>query len=226
MAVDIEKERAVETFKSLIQISVAGFKMLALLNGGAANVHGAESGQFLAEPYQASLNWEGIAALSSAAIALCAFGVTIWQVRTSQKHNRLSVKPFLTTWRDFDLDTHHYSIQLLNNGVGPAVINSFNIIVDGKAIPGRPSDLVENALKLLFPGCNYVSYHSYVGPGYIMSPKEQRHLVEIRFSSPNIPTPDQVKQNIERARLIIDYESIYAEKYCLDSDELRFMNRP
>jgi hypothetical protein len=36
VAVDIEKERAVETFKSLIQISVAGFKMLALFNGGAA----------------------------------------------------------------------------------------------------------------------------------------------------------------------------------------------
>ena len=36
MAVDIEKERAVETFKSLIQISDAGFKLLTLLNGGAA----------------------------------------------------------------------------------------------------------------------------------------------------------------------------------------------
>jgi hypothetical protein len=36
VAVDIERERAVETFKSLIQISDAGFKLLTLLNGGAA----------------------------------------------------------------------------------------------------------------------------------------------------------------------------------------------
>ena len=36
MAVDIEKERVLETFKSLIQISLEGFKVLALLNGGAA----------------------------------------------------------------------------------------------------------------------------------------------------------------------------------------------
>src|SRR5574341_572110 len=33
---DIQKEHAIETFKSLIQISVEGLKLLALLNGGAA----------------------------------------------------------------------------------------------------------------------------------------------------------------------------------------------
>jgi hypothetical protein len=33
---DIQKEHAVESYKSLISISVEGFKFLALLNGGAA----------------------------------------------------------------------------------------------------------------------------------------------------------------------------------------------
>ena len=33
---DISKEHAVETFKSLVQISLEGLKLLALLNGGAA----------------------------------------------------------------------------------------------------------------------------------------------------------------------------------------------
>jgi hypothetical protein len=33
---NIEHERAVETYKLLIQISLACFKLLALLNGGAA----------------------------------------------------------------------------------------------------------------------------------------------------------------------------------------------
>ncbi len=36
MDLDVGKEHAVETFKSLIQISVEGLKLLALLNGGAA----------------------------------------------------------------------------------------------------------------------------------------------------------------------------------------------
>lgn len=36
MPPDIHKEHAVETYKSLIQISVEGMKLLALLNGGAA----------------------------------------------------------------------------------------------------------------------------------------------------------------------------------------------
>jgi hypothetical protein len=34
--VDISKEHAVETFKSLVQISLEGLKLLALFNGGAA----------------------------------------------------------------------------------------------------------------------------------------------------------------------------------------------
>jgi hypothetical protein len=33
---DIRKEHAIETYKSLVQISVEGMKLLALLNGGAA----------------------------------------------------------------------------------------------------------------------------------------------------------------------------------------------
>ena len=33
---DIRKEHAIETYKSLIQVSVEGMKLLALLNGGAA----------------------------------------------------------------------------------------------------------------------------------------------------------------------------------------------
>jgi hypothetical protein len=33
---DIRKEHALETYKSLIQVSVEGMKLLALLNGGAA----------------------------------------------------------------------------------------------------------------------------------------------------------------------------------------------
>lgn len=36
MAPDIRKEHALETYRSLIQISMEGMKLLALLNGGAA----------------------------------------------------------------------------------------------------------------------------------------------------------------------------------------------
>ncbi len=36
MTSDFQTEHAIETYKSLVQISVAGLKLLALLNGGAA----------------------------------------------------------------------------------------------------------------------------------------------------------------------------------------------
>lgn len=36
MTSDLQAQHAIETYKSLVQISVAGLKLLALLNGGAA----------------------------------------------------------------------------------------------------------------------------------------------------------------------------------------------
>src|SRR3990170_387884 len=36
MAMDFEDERKLETFRSLIQISLSGLRLLAILNGGAA----------------------------------------------------------------------------------------------------------------------------------------------------------------------------------------------
>jgi hypothetical protein len=78
------------------------------------------------------LSWEAVAALASVVIAFCAFVLTVWQVVTTRRHNRLSVKPFLTTWTDSDYDENRYGIKLINNGVGPALIKSFTIEVDGK----------------------------------------------------------------------------------------------
>jgi hypothetical protein len=167
------------------------------------------------------LSWEAVAALASVVIAFCAFVLTVWQVVTTRRHNRLSVKPFLTTWTDSDYDENRYGIELTNNGVGPALIKSFTIEVDGKKVSGEVSDQVKNALKILFPQREYTSSQSYVGLGYMMSAKEKRHLVDVQFTGNNLPKPDEVLQKLKRARLVIDYESIYREKYCLDTDEFK-----
>jgi len=45
-------------------------------------------------------SFEGIGAIASAIIALCAFVLTIFQFCSTKKHNLLSVKPRLTSWLD------------------------------------------------------------------------------------------------------------------------------
>ncbi len=160
-------------------------------------------------------------ALASVIVASCALGFTIWQGMQTRRHNILSVKPHLGTWTDSQPDKRLYTIELLNNGIGPALIKNFSIYVDDRLVDGYEdgTKAIKKALKILFPNYTYDSYRSYVGPGYMMAPKESRTLVRVQFTGKLTPPPEEVDRTINRAKLIINYESIYEEAFRLDSSE-------
>lgn len=170
---------------------------------------------------EVNLSWEEIAGLSSAVIALCAFVLTVWHACITRQHNKLSVTPHLTTWTHSDKAKNLYAIELLNNGIGPALINSFQIQVDGHPIIGEGIEPIEKALKLLFPQYQYSSWQSFVSTGYMMSAKETRNLVTIQFNGEKLPKPEEVEHATKRARLLIEYESIYKDKATLDTSAFR-----
>ena len=76
--------------------------------------------------------------LSSAIIALSAMGIAVWQGYLARKHNILSVTPNL------QINTNSVDgilLSLLNNGLGPAVIESFKIICGEKEYTNPDYDL-------------------------------------------------------------------------------------
>lgn len=75
--------------------------------------------------------------ISSAIIALCALGYTVWQGKQAQKHNKSSFRPRLVSWSNQDSSKGIYVVDIINNGLGPALIESFTIKIDGKVIAGR-----------------------------------------------------------------------------------------
>jgi len=62
--------------------------------------------------------------------AVCALVATIWQAAITREHNKLSVRPVLTLYRR-EIDG---LIELKNNGVGPAIIQSLEIWKDGQEV--------------------------------------------------------------------------------------------
>ncbi len=170
---------------------------------------------------ETSLSWESIAGISSAAIALCALGLTVWQAKITRDHNKLSVTPRLTTWSQRDVANNRYSVELLNNGIGPALIESFCIHVDGQSMSGEGMEPIEKALKILFPQYQYASWQSFVAKGYLMAEKESRNLVTIVFRGDRVPTPVEVEHVTKRARLLIAYESIYGDQFTFDTNAFR-----
>ena len=56
-------------------------------------------------------------------IAVSAVVVSIWQVRLSQTHNKLSVRPYMDHFSGWSSPTD-WEISLSNAGVGPAILKS------------------------------------------------------------------------------------------------------
>ena len=75
------------------------------------------------------MQWQVIIGISSVVIAICAIVVSIWHGVQTRKHNKLSCKPHLTTWMNSDKGKACYSVDLINNGLGPALIEKFTVKV-------------------------------------------------------------------------------------------------
>ncbi len=164
------------------------------------------------------VNCDLLVGLSSLVIAICALGFTIWQTRSSIIHDKLSVKPYLSTWRTLSED--YLAVKIHNNGLGPAKIKSFGIYVDGQKITGMFLEPHKKALAIVFQ--NYQFYFdsgTYLGVGYMMPANQEKDLVAIRFTGEKKPTEAEVEHALKRARVVIKYESIYKEEETLDSHE-------
>lgn len=73
--------------------------------------------------------WSTIATLI---VAMCALGLTFWQGFITRQHNKLSVKPMLKFVMKREL--RFYELKLMNCGVGPARIMTFQNYFDNEPV--------------------------------------------------------------------------------------------
>ncbi|MCG9714191.1 hypothetical protein L1D29_15325 [Shewanella insulae] len=80
--------------------------------------------------------------ISAAFIALCALGVSIQQIRLSERHNRLSVQPKLRVEYS-RLEGGRIGLALTNNGLGPAIINRLLIKRQGNVYECNTGNFIQ-----------------------------------------------------------------------------------
>ncbi|HBG78575.1 MAG TPA: hypothetical protein DDW84_07020 [Phycisphaerales bacterium] len=159
------------------------------------------------------MDWQVLTGISSSIIALCALIFTIWQGFIVREHNQLSYRPYLLTWTSSDADKGIYSVELMNNGLGPALIENFVLKVDGEIISGDGTESVEKALRKLFPNHKYSSQQAFVSKGYSMPAKDKCTIVSVQFENP-LPSREFVKNTINnRGDIEISYKSFYNESF-------------
>lgn len=134
-----------------------------------------------------------------AVIALCAVLVSVWQMQAAQKHNRLSVRPFLETFTGW-VGEGTWQISLSNHGIGPAIITKVEYEFGGKTY--RQWDTVLDAAKLR---ADRRGSHNFNGKSYLAPGTEIEFLTLERSQ---ITNPLGIK-----IRML--YESVYEEPFVL-----------
>lgn len=142
-------------------------------------------------------------------IAICAVLVSVWQGRISQKqleisqeHNRLTVKPYIDITRFTNSDERTLEIKVSNQGYGPAIVKSFELVYDGNSYSNWNS-----VLDAAGEGDNIRFLNNYGEGSLIASGKEEVIMrLKTEFNDKNITVK-------------IEYKSIYNEE---DSIEFTF----
>ncbi|MEW5681971.1 MAG: hypothetical protein AB1780_06300 [Pseudomonadota bacterium] len=162
------------------------------------------------------LGFGDILSLSSLIVALSALFFTIWQFSVQRKHNRISVKPHLIKFsrRSKSNNVAKLEILLINNGLGPAYINKFQVFYKGEEI--EPNNAVKNALGPLIENMSI----TILGDDYAIAEKETVKLLSVTFPCNTELDIDIVAKNLDEMDLLIEYSSAYEKMPNLDTRRL------
>lgn len=172
-------------------------------------------------PLELTFSWDAAAV----SVALCALGLTILSHCATVRHHKLSVRPLLTTTSDYDALTNPHgstcvvTMTLANVGLGTAVIQRADFLLDGRVIAVKKPDDVGTHLARVFPSIEmgpHISRHK-LNKGHALAAGTTVELVRFSVVSP----PTDLEQELERFSVLVHYESMYGSPDVYDSRKHR-----
>ena len=140
-------------------------------------------------------------------VALASLAIAFYEVRMMRQHDRISVWPYVSA---FNSDSGGiYTFNTRNAGIGPALIRSFEVLVDDKPRKNWGEVLDALAIELHGTPSTYTSF----GSGTVLLPGATSTLLSIG--------PGEAGQAFHRAvqdrmRVRICYCSLYEQCWQLD----------
>ncbi len=146
---------------------------------------------------------------SAGLIAVAALGTAVYSAWLTRAQERASVWPYVMQDNSFP---GYFQRQLTNAGLGPALVRSFEVRVDGQAA----RDWAEVLQRLdVVPGWGSVTY-SDIGRGSVVMPGQTLSILEVRDTAVRA----QLRARVDRLVTIICYCSLYDECWVQDSREM------
>ncbi|MGY1952490.1 hypothetical protein [Pseudomonas pergaminensis] len=149
-------------------------------------------------------------------IAAIALRFTKIQIEKHDKHNRLTVRPYLNDSTYIDNDGKLYAFAITNKGMGPAIIKDMKIFFNDELVEDD-DDTLEKTIRLITEGKPISGFgHETVSIGSYVSPNEKIDLATVSTRPPY--SPEKLREDIMSSTyILITYESIYGESFNYDS---------
>jgi hypothetical protein len=148
--------------------------------------------------------------LAAGVAAISAVAVSVYQAALSREQQRASAWPYVSHTNSF-VPGQPYQRLVANEGVGPARVRSFQVLVDGRPVR-RWDDAVRALTGEGEPGLVYSS----LGRGSVLPPGERRAVLTV----PGGPRAGAFWQGAQtRLTTVVCYCSVYDECWRADSRE-------
>jgi len=122
------------------------------------------------------INFDKLITLMAIIVSAATLFMIVYQTNLIQKQQAASVLPYLEVWNTQPNDST-YKLVLVNNGVGPAFIESVSVIYQDSSYPG---DLLEFYKKVIIKSDTIEMGHSNVKKGILIPAGMQRELIYTR----------------------------------------------
>ena len=141
--------------------------------------------------------------------AVCALGLSIWEGTQSRRHDRLSVRPLLSFNHEKLPDGR--ALLVKNNGLGPAILERFQIFVNGSPVNELQEGGWSEVVRLL--GIRgFAEYHYMVGDE-VLDSGEERTVLRINCKGWSAAELDVLDNSLLLLKVRFDYKSMYHEHF-------------
>jgi hypothetical protein len=154
----------------------------------------------------------------SVVISICALLLTMYQAWATRKHNRLSVQPRLTTHLRIERDAAEEGITrviatLSNSGLGPAIIKSFEMLVNDKPYFINEQSEIESLVVRNITGHIVELRTGFFRKHHTFSKDATTELLNLKIKN----ATESNLEEIELFNIRVTYESAYGESFSYDS---------
>lgn len=160
--------------------------------------------------------WDWLGRNAETLIALAALFTVIFEVRSSRRHNRLSVRPEIMQYSDANENDLTFCLGVENCGLGPARILSCVLEHRGHPLPGNTPPAVRAHIEQIVDKASNRITTELIHPCYIIANGEKREVLAVELRDITQEQARAIFGELRNLDVRVKFESLYGEP-----DELR-----